>query len=139
MKPVTPLKIGFTCSAFDLLHAGHIEMLRECKSQVDYLIVGLHSDPSFDRPDRKKKPVQSMYERYIQLRGCKFVDEIIPYDTESDLICLLGIEPITHRFVGIEYKDTYVTGQDICEKRGIEIVYNTRYHLYSSSELRSRL
>lgn len=132
------MSTGFTCSAFDLLHAGHIEMLRECKENCDWLIVGLHVDPRVDRPD-KNKPVQSMYERYIQLRGCKYVDEIIPYQTEEDLINIMAIEPISIRFVGVEYKDTYLTGQDICEKRGIEIMYNNRYHGYSSTELRSRL
>jgi glycerol-3-phosphate cytidylyltransferase len=129
---------GFTCSAFDLLHAGHIEMLRECKDYCDWLIVGLHVNPRIDRPD-KNKPVQSVYERYLQLRGCKYVDEIIPYETEEDLINLLAIEPITVRFVGSEYMDTYLTGQDICEKRDIEIRFNNRYHGYSSRELRSRL
>lgn len=139
MKPQLPLRIGFTCSAFDLLHPGHIEMLNECKSHVDWLIVGLHSDPTIDRPNVKNKPVQSLYERFVQLRAVKFVDEIIPYETEYDLINMLGIEPITHRFVGTEYKDTYIVGQDICEKRGINIVYNSRFHQYSSTELRSRL
>jgi glycerol-3-phosphate cytidylyltransferase len=129
---------GFTCSAFDLLHAGHIEMLRECKEHCDWLIVGLHVNPRVDRPE-KNKPVQSVYERMIQLRGCKYVDEIIPYDTEEDLINLLGIEPIDVRFVGIEYKDVFLTGQDICNKRGIQIIYNNRWHGYSSRELRSRL
>jgi len=129
---------GFTCSAFDLLHPGHVEMLRECKQHCDWLIVGLHVDPTVDRPE-KNKPIQSVYERYAQLRACKYVDEIIPYETESDLINLLAIEPISIRFVGVEYFDTYVTGQDICEKRDIEILYNSRYHMYSSTELRSRL
>lgn len=139
MTSQVQLRVGFTCSAFDLLHPGHIEMLNECKSQVDWLIVGLHSDPTIDRPDTKNKPIQSLYERFVQLRAVKFVDEIIPYESEYDLINILGIEPITHRFVGIEYKDTYVVGQDICEKRGINIVYNSRFHQYSSTELRSRL
>jgi glycerol-3-phosphate cytidylyltransferase len=129
---------GFTCSAFDLLHAGHIEMLRECKEHCDWLIVGLHVDPRVDRPE-KNKPVQSVYERYVQLRGCTYVNEIIPYQTEEDLINLLAIEPINVRFVGVEYKDTYLTGQDICEKRSIAIKFNKRYHGYSSRELRSRL
>jgi glycerol-3-phosphate cytidylyltransferase len=129
---------GFTCSAFDLLHAGHVEMLRECKEHCDWLIVGLHINPKVDRP-AKNAPVQSVYERYIQLRACKHVDEIIPYETEEDLINIMAIEPINIRFVGVEYKDTYVTGQDICEKRDIEILYNNRYHGYSSTELRSRL
>ena len=129
---------GFTCSAFDLLHAGHVEMLRECKGHCDWLIVGLHINPKVDRP-AKNAPVQSVYERYVQLRACKYVDEIMPYETEEDLINIMAIEPINIRFVGVEYKDTYVTGQDICEKRDIEILYNNRYHGYSSTELRSRL
>jgi len=129
---------GFTCSAFDLLHAGHVEMLRECKGHCDWLIVGLHINPRVDRP-AKNAPVQSVYERYVQLRACKYVDEIIPYETEEDLINIMAIEPINIRFVGVEYKNTYVTGQDICEKRDIEILYNNRYHGYSSTELRSRL
>jgi len=131
--------IGFTCSAFDLLHPGHIAMLKECKEHCDYLIVGLHTDPSIDRPKEKNKPVQSVYERYAQLRACKYVDEIIPYETEYDLINLLCIENIDIRFVGEEYSDTYLTGQDICEKRNISIIYNSRKHKYSSTELRSRL
>ena len=129
---------GFTCSAFDLLHAGHVEMLRECKQYCDYLIVGLQTDPSIDRPE-KNKPVQSIYERYVQLRACRYVDEIIVYETENDLSNLLAIEPIDRRFVGIEYESVYLTGQDVCNRRGIEIIYNSRYHKYSSSELRSRL
>ena len=129
---------GFTCSAFDLLHAGHVEMLRECKQYCDYLIVGLQTDPSIDRPE-KNKPVQSIYERYVQLRACRYVDEIIVYETENDLSNLLAIEPIDRRFVGIEYESVYLTGQDVCNRRGIEIIYNSRYHMYSSSELRSRL
>jgi glycerol-3-phosphate cytidylyltransferase len=129
---------GFTCSAFDLLHAGHVAMLRECKQHCNFLIVGLHVDPTVDRPS-KNKPVQSVYERYMQLKGCQYVDAIIPYETEEDLINIMAIEPIDIRFVGVEYKDTYITGQDICEKRGINIMYNERYHMYSSTELRSRL
>jgi glycerol-3-phosphate cytidylyltransferase len=129
---------GFTCSAFDLLHAGHVEMLRECKQYCDYLIVGLQTDPTIDRPE-KNKPVQSIYERYVQLRACRYVDEIIVYETEHDLINLLGIEPIDRRFVGTEYESVYLTGQDVCNRRGIEIIYNSRYHMYSSTELRSRL
>jgi glycerol-3-phosphate cytidylyltransferase len=130
--------VGFTCSAFDLLHAGHVAMLRECKQHCNFLIVGLHVDPTVDRPS-KNKPVQSVYERYMQLKGCEYVDAIIPYETEEDLINIMAIEPIDVRFVGVEYKDTYITGQDICEKRGINIIYNERFHMYSSTELRSRL
>ena len=131
-------KIGFTCSSFDLLHPGHVAMLRDCSSMCDVLVVGLHTDPSLDRPS-KKKPVQTVYERYLQLEGCKYVDKIIPYETESDLINLLAIERIHIRFAGEEYYDRYITGQDICEKRGIEIIYNNVYHGYSSAELRSRM
>jgi len=140
MKPIDlrGATVGFTCSAFDLLHAGHVAMLRECKQHCNFLIVGLHVDPTVDRPS-KNKPVQSVYERYMQLKGCEYVDAIIPYETEEDLINLMAIEPIDIRFVGVEYKDTYITGQDICEKRGINIIYNERYHMYSSTELRSRL
>lgn len=131
--------IGFTCSAFDLLHPGHIAMLKECKDNCDYLIVGLHTDPTIDRPGAKNKPVQTVYERFAQLRACKYVDEIIPYETEYDLINLIAIENINIRFVGEEYSDTFLTAQDICDKRGIQIFYNSRKHKYSSSELRSRL
>ena len=132
------LVTGFTCSAFDLLHAGHIAMLRECANKCDFLIVGLHINPAVDRP-YKNKPVQSTYERYLQLEGCQYVDKIIPYETERDLINLLSIEPINIRFVGKEYEGFYLTAQDICEKRGIEVYYNSRFHEYSSTELRSRL
>ena len=131
--------IGFTCSAFDLLHPGHVAMLKECKDNCDYLIVGLHTDPSIDRPGAKNKPAQTVYERFAQLRACKYVDEIIPYETEYDLINLIAVENINIRFVGEEYSDTYLTAQDICDSRGIQIFYNSRKHKYSSSELRSRL
>lgn len=130
--------VGFTCSAFDLFHAGHVAMLAECKQHCDYLIVGLQVDPSKDRPD-KNKPVQSVYERYIQLRGCKYVDEIVPYETEKDLENLLAIEDIHVRFVGQEYSGTRLTGEDVCERRGIRVHFNNRMHNYSSSELRRRL
>jgi len=130
--------VGFTCGAFDLLHPGHIAMLNDCKRYCDHLIVGLHTDPSIDRPT-KNKPIQSVYERYVQLKGCKHVDEIIPYDTEEDLQNLLSIESIDVRFVGSEYKGTYITGQKICDMRKIAVVYNTRLHNYSSTNLRDRL
>ena len=130
--------VGFTCSTFDLLHAGHVAMLAECKQHCDYLIVGLQVDPSKDRPE-KNKPVQSVYERYIQLKGCSYVDEIIPYETEKDLENLLAIEDIQIRFVGQEYIGTKLTGQEVCEKRDIRIHYNNRLHNYSSSELRRRM
>jgi glycerol-3-phosphate cytidylyltransferase len=129
---------GFTCSAFDLLHAGHVEMLRECKQYCDWLIVGLHVNPQFQRLV-KNSPIQTTYERYVQLRGNAFVDEILPYETEQDLVNILAIEPISVRFVGEEYKGSRLTGHDVCEKRGIKIIYNKRSHSYSSSELRKRI
>lgn len=131
-------KVGFTCSTFDLLHAGHILMLAEAKSVCDYLIVGLQTDPSIDRPDKKNKPVQSIVERYVQLSAVKFVDEVIVYDTERDLEDLLMFLPINIRILGDEYKDTDFTGKNICELRGISLYYNSRRHRFSSSELRKR-
>jgi glycerol-3-phosphate cytidylyltransferase len=130
--------IGFTCSTFDLLHAGHILMLAECKSICDYLIVGLQTDPTIDRPEIKNKPVQSIVERYVQLSAVKFVDEIIVYDTEKDLEDLLMFLPISMRICGEEYKDRDLTGRDICDTRGIKTYYNSRTHRFSSSELRQR-
>lgn len=130
--------IGFTCSAFDLLHAGHIVMLKECRDQCDKLIVGLHTDPSIDRVE-KNKPVQSTYERFTQLNGCKYVDTIIPYDTEKDLVNILSIEDINIRFLGVEYKGQKITGDQICIRRNIRLIYTTRFHSYSSTELRGRL
>lgn len=131
-------KIGFTASAFDLLHAGHVLMLEEAKSVCDYLIVGLQVDPSLDRPS-KNKPVQSLIERYLQLRACKFVDEIIPYVTEKDLEDLLACMPINVRILGEEYKNQDFTGRDICKKRNISLFFNTRNHSFSSSDLRVRV
>lgn len=130
--------VGFTCSAFDLFHAGHVAMLAECKQHCDYLIVGLQVDPSKDRPE-KNSPIQSVYERYIQLRGCAYIDEVIPYENEQDLENLLAIEDIHVRFLGKEYEDKKITGEEICEKRGIRLHFNDRLHSYSSSELRNRL
>jgi len=130
--------IGFTCSTFDLLHAGHILMLAECKTVCDYLIVGLQSDPTIDRPDIKNKPVQSVVERYVQLSAVKFVDEIVVYETEKDLEDLLMFLPISIRICGEEYKDKSLTGREICENRSIKTYYNSRTHRFSSSELRNR-
>jgi glycerol-3-phosphate cytidylyltransferase len=130
--------IAFTCSTFDLLHAGHILMLAECKQICDYLIVGLQTDPTIDRPEIKNKPVQSIVERYVQLSAVKFVDEIIVYDTEKDLEDLLMFLPITMRICGEEYKERHLTGRDICDNRGIRTHYNSRTHRFSSSELRQR-
>ena len=130
--------VGFTCSTFDLLHAGHILMLAECKQICDYLIVGVQSDPTIDRPGVKNKPVQSIVERYVQLSAVKFVDEIIVYNTERDLEDMLMFLPISVRIIGEEYKDKDFTGKQICEERGIKIWFNSRSHRFSSSELRQR-
>ena len=130
--------IGFTCSTFDLLHAGHILMLAECKQVCDYLIVGVQSDPTIDRSGTKNKPVQSIVERYVQLSAVKFVDQIIIYNTEKDLEDLLMFLPISVRIIGEEYKDKEFTGKKICEDRGIKIWFNSRTHRFSSSELRQR-
>jgi glycerol-3-phosphate cytidylyltransferase len=133
------LKIGITFSTFDLLHAGHIAMLAEVKNHCDYLIAALQTDPTIDRPDTKNKPVQSIVERQIQVSACRFVDEIVVYQTEKDLCDILLTLPIDVRILGIEYKDQEFTGKDICIKRGIEIVYNGRDHSFSSSNLRKRV
>ena len=130
--------VGFTCSTFDLLHAGHILMLAECKQICDYLIVGVQSDPTIDRPGVKNKPVQSIVERYVQLSAVKFVDDIIVYNTEKDLEDMLMFLPISVRIIGEEYKDKDFTGKQICEDRGIKIWFNSRSHRFSSSELRQR-
>jgi glycerol-3-phosphate cytidylyltransferase len=131
--------VGFTCSTFDLLHAGHILMLAEAKSVCEYLIVGLQLDPSIDRPENKNKPVQSIVERYVQLSAVKFVDEIIVYQNEKDLEDLLMFLPITIRIIGEEYRDKNFTGKEICEQRGIRIFYNDRKHSFSTTELRKRI
>ena len=132
-------KIGITFSAWDLLHAGHIAMLAEAKNHCDYLIAALQTDPTKDRPDSKNPPVQSIVERQIQLSTNRNVDEVVVYETEKDVEDLLLILPIDVRILGIEYADKEFTGRDICNKRGIEIVYNGRDHSFSSSSLRNRV
>ena len=132
---MTDMKIGITFSAFDLLHAGHIKMLEEAKSKCDYLIVGLQTDPTLDRPE-KNKPIQTVVERYIQLKGCKFVDEIVPYATEQDLEDVLKSFQIDMRIVGDEYAEKDFTGRTYCEEKGIELYFNKREHRFSSSSLR---
>jgi glycerol-3-phosphate cytidylyltransferase len=129
------MKIGITFSAFDLLHAGHIKMLEDAKQQCDYLIVGLQTDPTIDRPE-KNKPTQTVVERYIQLKGCKYVDEIVPYATEQDLEDILKSFRIDVRIIGIEYQDKNFTGRQYCEEKGIQLHYNSRDHRFSSSGLR---
>lgn len=132
------MKIGITFSAFDLLHAGHIKMLEEAKGQCDYLIVGLQVDPKLDRPE-KNSPAQTVVERYIQLKGCKFVDEIVPYSTEQDLEDILRSFKIDVRILGDEYKEKNFTGRKYCEEKGIKLYYNIRDHRFSSSGLRKEV
>ena len=131
-------KVGFTASTFDLLHAGHVQMLREAKDQCDYLICGLQMDPSVDRPE-KNPPVQTIVERYTQLKGVSYVDEIIPYATETDLNDILTMYHIDVRILGEEYREKDFTGKDICKKRGIQLYFNKRDHRFSSSDLRKRV
>lgn len=131
-------KIGITFSTFDLFHAGHVKMVEEAKTVCDYLIVGLQLDPSLDRP-KKNSPSQSIIERYIQLKGCKHIDEIVPYVSEQDLEDILKSFRIDVRIIGIEYKDKYFTGKKYCEDKGIEIYYNSRDHRFSSSGLRNKI
>lgn len=132
-------KIGITFSAWDLLHAGHIAMLAEAKNHCDYLIAGLQTDPTIDRPDTKNKPVQSIVERQIQLSSCRFVDEVVVYQTERDLVDLLLILPVDVRILGVEYENKDFTGKKECLERGIELVFNSRDHSFSSSSLRKRV
>ncbi len=129
------MRIGFTCSTFDLFHAGHIMMLKEAKQQCDYLIVGLQTDPTIDRPDTKNKPVQSIFERFVQLQACKFVDEVVVYATEKDLRDILLSYPIDVRILGEEYAGKDFTGHDI----EMEFYFNQRRHSFSTSELRQRV
>lgn len=133
------LKIGITFSAFDLLHAGHIAMLAEAKNHCDYLIAALQTDPTIDRPDTKNRPVQTIVERQIQLSACRYVDEVVVYSTERDLVDLLLILPVDVRILGIEYRDVEFTGKAECGLRGIELVFNGRDHSFSSSNLRKRV
>lgn len=131
-------KVGITFSAFDLLHAGHVKMLEDAKAQCDYLIVGLQTDPTLDRPE-KNKPTQSVVERYIQLKGCKFVDEIVPYATEQDLLDILQSFAIDVRILGDEYINRDFTGRKYCEEAGIELYFNKREHRFSSTSLREEV
>ena len=132
-------KIGITFSTFDMLHAGHVAMLSEAKNHCDYLICGLQTDPTIDRPDTKNKPIQSIVERQIQLAACRYVDEVVVYQTEQDLIDLLLILPLDIRVLGVEYEDKEFTGKDECYRRGIECIFNGRDHSFSSSSLRKRV
>lgn len=133
--PAKHMRIGITFSAFDLLHAGHIKMLEDAKRQCDFLICGLQTDPTLDRPE-KNKPTQTVVERYIQLKGCKYVDQIVPYATEQDLEDILRSFKIDVRIVGDEYREKNFTGRVYCEENGIELYFNNRDHRFSSSGLR---
>jgi glycerol-3-phosphate cytidylyltransferase len=130
--------VGFTASTFDLLHSGHIAMLREAKERCTYLIAGLQVDPSIDRPE-KNKPVQTLVERYVQLAAVKYIDEIVCYVTEQDLVDILSMYDINVRILGEEYKDKDFTGKDVCQARGIDLYFNKRDHRFSSSGLRKRV
>jgi glycerol-3-phosphate cytidylyltransferase len=132
-------KIGITFSTFDMLHAGHVAMLSEAKNHCDYLIAGLQTDPTIDRPDTKNKPIQSIVERQIQLAACRYVDEVVVYQTEQDLIDLLLILPLDVRVLGVEYEHEDFTGKAECFMRNIELVFNGRDHSFSSSSLRKRV
>jgi glycerol-3-phosphate cytidylyltransferase len=132
-------KIGITFSAWDLLHAGHLAMLSEAKNHCDYLICGLQTDPTIDRPDTKNKPIQSIVERQIQLAACRYVDEVVVYQTEQDLIDLLLILPLDVRILGTEYEDKNFTGRNEGAGRGVQVIFNQRDHSFSSSSLRKRV
>jgi len=126
-------RIGFTCSTFDLLHAGHISMLAESKSKCDYLIVGLLCDPTHDRKI-KQKPIQSMFERWVQLSAISYINMIIPFSLEQDIVDMVLLIKPDVRIVGEEYKDKEHTGKGLCP-----IFYNSRKHSFSSTELRERI
>ena len=132
------MRVGITCSTFDLFHAGHVKMLEEAKQYCDWLIIALQTDPNIDRPE-KNKPIQSIVERQIQLAAVKYVDEIVIYNTEQDLMDLLLTLPINVRILGDEYKHKDFTGKDIAKQRGMKIVYNGRDHSFSSTSLRKRV
>lgn len=133
------LKIGITFSTFDLLHAGHIAMLAEAKNHCDYLIAGLQTDPTIDRPDSKNPPVQSIVERQIQLAATRYVDETVVYQTEKDLVDIILTLPIDVRILGVEYADKEFTGKKEGTIKGIEHIFNSRDHSFSSSNLRKRV
>jgi glycerol-3-phosphate cytidylyltransferase len=132
-------RIGITFSTFDMLHAGHIAMLSEAKNHCDYLICGLQTDPTIDRPETKNHPIQSIVERQIQLAACRYVDEVVVYQTEQDLVDLLLILPVDVRILGVEYQHKNFSGYEECGMRGIELVFNGRDHSFSSSSLRKRV
>ena len=131
-------EVGIVASTFDLLHAGHVTMLREAKTQCNHLICALQVNPNIDRPE-KNSPIQSLVERYIQLSAVKYVDEIVVYQTEKDLEDILELYPIDVRILGEEYRDKDFTGREICKRRGVRIYFNKRDHRFSSTDLRKRV
>ena len=135
----TWVTVGITFSTFDLLHTGHIAMLKEARDQCDYLIVGLQSDPTIDRPDTKNKPAQTMFERYLQLKAVRYVDEIIPYQTEQDVVDILTTIKPNVRIIGQEYKEKSFTGREQCEQLGIDLYFNSRAHRFSTTALRKNI
>lgn len=130
------MKKGFTCGTFDLCHAGHMLMFKECKNFCDYLIVGLEVDPSLDRPE-KNKPVQTLDERRIQLEAIRYIDKIIIYKNEAELYEILAAneDNIDVRVVGSDWEGKEYTGHDL----PLPVVFNSRTHSYSSSDLRKRI
>tara|TARA_B100000287_G_scaffold423056_1_gene465829 strand:+ start:100 stop:588 length:489 start_codon:yes stop_codon:yes gene_type:complete len=128
-------KIGFTCSCFDLLHAGHIKMLQDARNQCDYLIVGLQTDPTIDRPDTKNKPIQTLEERQTMISAVRFIDEIMIYDTEDDLYSYLKHNRVNVRILGTDYEGKDFTGKDL----DIPIYYHKRDHDWSTTSLRERI
>jgi len=132
------MKVGITFSTFDMLHVGHLKMLEEAKHQCDYLIVGLQLNLSIDRL-KKNGPSHSIVERYIQLKGSKHIDEIVPYVSEQDLEDILRSFKLDVRIIGDEYKEKNFTGKTYCEAKGIEIYYNSRDHRFSSTGLRKQV
>lgn len=131
-------EVGFTCGAFDLMHAGHVLMFEEAKQQCEYLIVGLQTDPTIDRPS-KNKPIESVTERYVKLKAIKWIDEVVPYTTEQDLLLMLQMLPIDVRVVGADYIGKDFTGKQYCMDEGIHLFYNNRGHNLSTSDIRARV
>ena len=132
------MKVGITFSSFDLFHTGHVAMLKEAKANCDHLMVGLQTDPTVDRPE-KNKPIQSVFERYVQLEGCKYIDQIIPYSTEKEIEDILLTYNIDIRFIGEEYKEKEFTGKQLCIDKDIKFCYNKRQHSFSTTNLRTRI
>ena len=130
--------IGITFSSFDLFHSGHVAMLKEAKANCDHLMVGVQTDPIVYRPE-KNKPVQSVFERYVQLEGCKYIDQIVPYATEKEIEDILLTYKIDKRFIGEEYKTKEFTGKQLCVDNDIELYYNKRQHSFSTTNLRTRI